>query len=1437
VTRGTRARGLRTIGARRRARWAIALWALASACGLDSALFTPRGFDPSDPPQAIITGTTRAGADVVVVARAGDVIASVVAEASGDFAVALPAGADGVALRLYARAGAWAAKAIVPTTIVGDVTDAGVVDATSTARAQLATYEIVQEAGSTFRATPPPALAGLLSKLAASTPALDAFTAEVARALSTAEALPTDAAPPFDAISFELDEAFLVAAGQGRDVLSSYRATLGAAAADFALEIRCDPARLNVMFTVDLSGRGLDGNGAPQLIRQPPKEGRAFVGFTSDESSPLTDAAIPRKLAPNDPTYAMVDDGSAGDELAGDGIYTVVVALPRGARIQYKYTDGAAGEGFTGAEEWPGNARILEIEDVLSGRPDGEPDCLVVRRDSFGDEASNKNFVNLNGVARQRGGAVSFDTDLGGDEVPVGRTSIRVGGLGRDDVRARGTLTPRGVPEARENGVCTLCPAPLVLDPDDAIAPRLVRADRTANDRVRVRFSEPMSPDDVRALDRWLYVDEAGLAIPVLSATPSGTDVLLITAPTNPRTPARLVVRDLRDASVRGNPIEDGGECRRLTTDMPEGVFACALVGPDTTPPKLLAARALSILDVDPTANVDDPTTGDLVELTFDERPEPSSAGDVGRYRIDGLDVLAAVLLEPEDAGSNVHRVRLVTDVQGKSVPYVVRLAGLRDTAGNAIDQEADFDGFALYRVRFSVVPGFAFQDSAGMVRGIPRGERLYLTGTPLAAARAIDGHDLSVTSMGSARTDVTGWPQFELTATSERHEGQPIYGLSMLLPRGSWAWKAAHGVEGEYQSPPPTLEKVYKTLATTNDGTGVRVDPATMIAENGLEYSGARLSEGGDEPPRQSVVFKREAPDEVCEVASDVECPFIVVGAWRDLSPEASGRLRDYDDGLVPLAPHRPTLPDSAPPKLLDARARDSFSVLLSFDEALATSSQGLTVELARAEDGFGLPVRLVTSAELRPHQAVVEVQASSCDGAMLPGVAYAVRHRGATDRAGLVERRVRVQTVLAPERCVPLTPLADRAAPVVTEALATDLTEVTVRFDERIDPATASVSTNYEIRPSGGGAELAIASAEVLPDRASVRLVTAPQQILAAYTLTVSRISDAADPANVLATQSIELAGFGERRPPQVTRARAIAADRVLVRFDEPVEPTTALDVARYRIDGLTITRVEFSGDPARRALAFNPVLAPRIREAVLLHTTPMSAGAGYSVVVDGVRDLSGNPGQSTVSFSGVSTAPLVDVVLEYRVSDTERIAGSVPARAISLATLSESREGVFVLGARQGVDGRPVTGRDAPVNDVLGGFGVEGQALDGIEPRLSDNGAPPDLAAGDGIFSIVVPRVPLGTTIIWKAFASFSTQYRDRNPADTLAAFADGLPGPSTFTDGQEFPGNENGALVLDDGSSDGVVRIRCLFGDELTYKKSTGGAAFVWVFDDR
>jgi Big-like domain-containing protein len=1399
-----------------------ALLSSLAACGWDSLLLTPRSFTPTEPPTVILTGKAEALSSIRVLSKGGEPIAETEVSDNGDFTVRLPPKAEGTSLRLLAQKGAYTAKTIVARAPVGETTDVGAIDARSTAIAQLTAYEVIQQAGSSFAATPPPALAGLIAAMNDQpTTELAAFI-EIVSALLLGAKTADGEVGPFDIEGFALSEGYARAAMLAPDVVQRYKSGLAAAAQGYSLQIRCDPSRLNVMFTVDVSGRGLDGNGVPQLIRQPTKSGHVFLGFTSDETSPIADPAIPPKLTPNDSKYTMTDDGKNGDEVSADGIYTIVVPLPRGARLLYKYTNGAAGEGFTGAEEWPGNARIIQVEDVLTGRPDDEPDCLVIRRDSFGDESTNKNFVNLNAKAKERGGTVTFDTDLGGIDAPEGKGGIRVGGLSVAAARMSPGLTPKGVPEARENGVCTVCPAPLVLDPDDMTPPQLVRADRLSIDHVRITFSEPLDPNDAKSADHFEYLDATGRSAEIRSASPQGADVILVVAPTDPRQPAKVSVKNVRDASARGNALDS----------------AMVDVGPDTTPPKVLSVRALSLLDVQKDAEVADPTVGDLVEVAFDERPEQSAAEDPSRFSIDGLEVLAAMLVADEESAPPAlpsYRIRLATETQVKGLAYAIKVSGVRDPAGNALDQETTFDAFALYRVTFGVVPGFAFSDPSGQMRGLPRGEKLYLTGTPIGAARGLDGRDISSTSMGQTRTDVTGWPQFEMKPSPDTYMGSPIYRVSMLLPKGAWAWKAAHGIEGEWMQPPTTLEKVYKTLATTADGTGVRIDPATLEAANGLSYAGAKLSSTGDEPPRANVVFKREAPDELCTVNQDIDCPFIVVGTWRDLVLDQNGRTQDYDDGIVVLPPHHPSLPDYQPPKLLDARARDSFSILLSFDKKLASPAATLQASVERADNHFGVPVGVLPTTDVKPHQAVIRINASGCEEAMAIGTAYTVRYRGALDEANHADDQWRTQTLLAPDSCVAFTPLVDRSPPAIASVIATDLTEITVRFSKRLDPGTAALAGAYAVTADSGAA-LQIMSAFVQPDKQTVVLTTGVQQILQPYKLTVTGIADASDPANVLAAATFPFVGFGDRVPPNVIRARAISPTQVLVRFDEAIEPITAVDASKYAINGLTIMNAAFSGDPARRIDAFNAVLAPKIRDTVLLTTSPMTDGMQYTLEVTGVHDLSGNSAMASLPFTGVSTPPAIDVVIEYVISDSTKVAGMVPSRAISVAELAQSREGVFILGARSAPDNSPVPGMDPPVNDALGGFGVEGQPTAGLAKPLKDSGVPPDLSGGDGVYAIKIPAVPLGTAIIWKAFASYSVQYHQMRPDDPNAAFADALPGPSVFGDGQEYPGNENGALILDDGSSDGVVRIRCLFGDEITYKKHTMGPAYVWIADD-
>jgi hypothetical protein len=173
-----------------------------------------------------------------------------------------------------------------------------------------------------------------------------------------------------------------------------------------------DTQHIRLIFTVDFNDNNLDGtcksfNKLKWVVNKPGKS-MFFVGWIHKDSV-LQDPAVAAMLgngAPNN--VPMYDDGTNGDEVANDGIWTVAFSVPRDPakvlRIGYKYTWGTRGASWTGSEEWPGNSRILEVVDVNG-------DDFVYRRDVFGDEATNKDKSNLNPAS---GGTLAWDEALHG---------------------------------------------------------------------------------------------------------------------------------------------------------------------------------------------------------------------------------------------------------------------------------------------------------------------------------------------------------------------------------------------------------------------------------------------------------------------------------------------------------------------------------------------------------------------------------------------------------------------------------------------------------------------------------------------------------------------------------------------------------------------------------------------------------------------------------------------------------------------------------------------------------------------------------------------------------------------------------------------------------------------------------------------------------------
>ncbi len=136
-----------------------------------------------------------------------------------------------------------------------------------------------------------------------------------------------------------------------------------------------------------------------------------FTGGTH-EDSPIQDVAFDAMMGDWTPnTIPMYDDGTHGDIVPEDGIYTIVFLFPEGLRIGYKYTYGSYGQNWTSTEEWPGNQRILEIVD-LNG------DGIVWRDDYVTNETTNKDKNNCHSSFEGCNGTITWDTDLNGDGIP-----------------------------------------------------------------------------------------------------------------------------------------------------------------------------------------------------------------------------------------------------------------------------------------------------------------------------------------------------------------------------------------------------------------------------------------------------------------------------------------------------------------------------------------------------------------------------------------------------------------------------------------------------------------------------------------------------------------------------------------------------------------------------------------------------------------------------------------------------------------------------------------------------------------------------------------------------------------------------------------------------------------------------------------------------------
>ena len=211
---------------------------------------------------------------------------------------------------------------------------------------------------------------------------------------------------------------------------AAFDEALERAMASLQFDVCYAPDTIRVVLVVDFREGGKDGNcNAINLwkwtIDAPDKH--MFITGSLHASTPnctadpapclentVFDAASQQmgNWSPN--TIPMYDDGTHGDKVAGDNLWTITFDLPwfdagapnaRWVRIAYKYTWGSQGALWTGSEEWPGNQRILELRDINGDR-------IITRQDLYGDETSNKDKSNLRSPGNGGCGTVLWQSDL-----------------------------------------------------------------------------------------------------------------------------------------------------------------------------------------------------------------------------------------------------------------------------------------------------------------------------------------------------------------------------------------------------------------------------------------------------------------------------------------------------------------------------------------------------------------------------------------------------------------------------------------------------------------------------------------------------------------------------------------------------------------------------------------------------------------------------------------------------------------------------------------------------------------------------------------------------------------------------------------------------------------------------------------------------------------
>jgi hypothetical protein len=443
---------------------AIAALLFSTACGFEVFLGLATGDDhpvpdagtTEEPKPAVVTGTVPAASipdldarDLEFLSGSGAALSPAVSVSGEQFTATFPAGERFVGMVVAAGRGTVALRALVPAAPDGETTQAGDfdgIDNRETAACLLLEAQ-ASAAGRSLSSYPADTLQVALDDVAQlSASGVVKTLYDMVQAVCACTDCKRGSAPRFRApvvtatglaIQSAMHPDFILANPidydgdqQDEDTTEKFDAAMAAALGAFEFKacycdeqsyyVDCgyDRPMIQAVFAVDFNQGTKDGNCDPIdrfLWAEDQSGAKMFFAAGLHPDSPVTDETYNQLLGAWVPNkIPMYDDGTHGDDKAGDSVWTVSFVLPVGTRIGYKYTWGLSGDNWGGTEEWPGNRRLMEVVDV-------NEDHIVARYDNFADEATNKDVMNRLLPKNGGTGLVDWETDANKDGIPDAR--------------------------------------------------------------------------------------------------------------------------------------------------------------------------------------------------------------------------------------------------------------------------------------------------------------------------------------------------------------------------------------------------------------------------------------------------------------------------------------------------------------------------------------------------------------------------------------------------------------------------------------------------------------------------------------------------------------------------------------------------------------------------------------------------------------------------------------------------------------------------------------------------------------------------------------------------------------------------------------------------------------------------------------------------------